>query len=107
MRTTRPCFLQVGSSPLMRGKQTAHLILTAVVGLIPANAGKTSSRSPETSKRPAHPRSRGDNVRTPCAFSLPYDSSPLTRGKLTNFACGPGEDGLIPVHAGKTHVARR
>ena len=71
-----------GSSPLARGKPCVRY------------AGCRCSR--------AHPRSCGENVRTPCAFSLPYGSSPLTRGKHHIPDCDVMTLGLIPAHAGKT-----
>ena len=71
-----------GSSPLARGKPCVRY------------AGCRCSR--------AHPRSCGENVRTPCAFSLPYGSSPLTRGKHHVPDCDVMTLGLIPAHAGKT-----
>ncbi len=75
------------------------------VRLIPAHAGKTSSRSPATSKRRAHPRSRGENA--PALFRARRwrGSSPLTRGKLLQVAEGERVHGLIPAHAGKTYEA--
>ena len=50
-----------GSSPLTRGKPVLTPPLIALVRLIPAHAGKTSSPQPRSSKRRAHPRSRGEN----------------------------------------------
>ena len=51
----------VGSSPHTRGKQTARLILTAVIGLIPAHAGKTRTHRRTHSRLTAHPHSCGEN----------------------------------------------
>ena len=51
-----------GSSPLTRGKRVCVNRDRAVLGLIPAHAGKTRTRRPHASANPAHPRSRGENV---------------------------------------------
>ena len=111
-----------GSSPLTRGKLVhhrhdglrtrlipAHAGKRVVVeeplvglGLIPTHTGKTRLPAYSYAWCRAHPRSRGENVRTPCAFSLPYGSSPLTRGKLRRCSGGDYHDGLIPAHAGIT-----
>ena len=55
----------------------------------------------------AHPRSRGENLLRIPASELVKGSSPLTRGKLPDFARCPGKDGLIPAHAGKTLTTNR
>ena len=53
--------------------------------------------------RPAHPRSRGENVGLTCDPSRTWGSSPLTRGKPRSYP--PVRQGrrLIPAHAGKTN----
>ena len=91
-----------GSSPLTRGKRAYSADGSAFRGLIPAHAGKTTSRCDSTGIAGAHPRSRGENC---CGGFAGWDgggSSPLTRGKLGI----PGKDltspRLIPAHAGKT-----
>ena len=70
-----------GSSPLTRGKLLRRDNRRHVRGLIPAHAGKTSSRSHATSKRRAHPRSRGENRWERRRGCRCWGSSPLTRGK--------------------------
>ena len=91
-----------GSSPLTRGKLRLGGRLDAVVGLIPAHAGKTR---PSTSPRPrfkAHSRSCGENAATPVFAMPPSGSSPLTRGKRQVLGRGRQIRRLIPAHAGKT-----
>ena len=93
--------LDTGSSPLTRGKPRRRSRSRYRLGLIPAHAGKTSSRRSAATSERAHPRSRGENE----VFEVfEVGSSPLTRGKLVREA--PPEDGgrLIPAHAGKTHA---
>ena len=70
-----------GSSPLTRGKRYCRRSEHHARGLIPAHAGKTSSRSHATSKRRAHPRSRGENRWERRRGCRCWGSSPLTRGK--------------------------
>ena len=70
-----------GSSPLTRGKQWWDWRRRGHVGLIPAHAGKTGSRSCRLRPSTAHPHSCRENVRLPSVL----------RGA-----------GLIPAHAGKT-----
>ena len=71
-----------GSSPLTRGKLIIRRWARTVWGLIPAHAGKTSSRERATASTWAHPRSRGENDLIRVAGYLSVGSSPLTRGKL-------------------------
>ena len=98
-----------GSSPLTRGKRDDDGDPREQHRLIPAHAGKTSTSSRRRGLRPAHPRSRGENVMDPPSIALASGSSPLTRGKPQ----GPRGDRrghrLIPAHAGKTQpqAARR
>ena len=70
-----------GSSPLTRGKHGGPTRRVTADRLIPAHAGKTSSRSHATSKRRAHPRSRGENRWERRRGCRCWGSSPLTRGK--------------------------
>ena len=106
LRTTRPCFLQVGSSPLTRGKLLDGVHNHAGPGLIPAHAGKTSFRGVRWLARWAHPRSHGENFQS-CVASFPAPgSSPLTRGKLLHENQHKLRVRLIPTHAGKTRSRR-
>ena len=93
-----------GSSPLTRGKRVPVISHTQVAGLIPAHAGKTQAGRPAWARRPAHPRSRGENTRYWCVTSRRGGSSPLTRGKPADDGVVCGFGGLIPAHAGKTHA---
>ena len=91
-----------GSSPLTRGKPARRRPRTAGRGLIPAHAGKTSSRSIRRSSTTAHPRSRGENARIALLPAISLGSSPLTRGKRMCHFWNTFRFGLIPAHAGKT-----
>ena len=50
-----------GSSPLTRGKRWDAPPGPALLGLIPAHAGKTAATASEVEPPKAHPRSRGEN----------------------------------------------
>ena len=70
--------------------------------LIPAHAGKTAGRLPRPWTRPAHPRSRGENVSSDFGSNILIGSSPLTRGKRSHAGHPQRRSRLIPAHAGKT-----
>ena len=91
-----------GSSPLTRGKHKFKKTLEFAGGLIPAHAGKTSSRPRPRRAGGAHPRSRGENNNLDGAAEVTPGSSPLTRGKHRSHERGNYVGGLIPAHAGKT-----
>ena len=70
-----------GSSPLTRGKRVRQRPRVTRDGLIPAHAGKTQGHADVFSHARAHPRSRGENMRTGYQYVGRWGSSPLTRGK--------------------------
>ena len=92
----------VGSSPLTRGKHGNTMPLGALIGLIPAHAGKTGTYGARLPHPTAHPRSRGENWNVWCASPPPHGSSPLTRGKPVEASVERCSGRLIPAHAGKT-----
>ena len=94
-----------GSSPLTRGKRPPAGWSRSCPGLIPAHAGKTSTPCGTSSRRWAHPRSRGENIQRQLPVELIQGSSPLTRGKHLIEAEAQQRFGLIPAHAGKTREA--
>ena len=94
-----------GSSPLTRGKRMRPTPSQSRPGLIPAHAGKTDCRSLRCVAGPAHPRSRGENLRESYRAIMCGGSSPLTRGKLRGGDQVRHRQGLIPAHAGKTSVS--
>ena len=95
-----------GSSPLTRGKPSCGATRALGCGLIPAHAGKTIARLRRAWSPGAHPRSRGENVRSLGDISGKAGSSPLTRGKRRHRGRNPRRPGLIPAHAGKTQLFR-
>ena len=74
--------------------------------LIPAHAGKTRRLGRTRWRRPAHPRSRGENDKYWDAVGKSDGSSPLTRGKRNSGHNHPHGDRLIPAHAGKTPASQ-
>ena len=70
--------------------------------LIPAHAGKTRQPNRRSSRRWAHPRSRGENSDITVTAVAATGSSPLTRGKQPSLTNPVARSGLIPAHAGKT-----
>ena len=111
-----------GSSPLTRGKRVPGAEVRRRPGLIPAHAGKTTSREPNHADTRAHPRSRGENVadvrvarsaewlipahagKTWCLFGgvLARWAHPRSRGEnRMGLATQPGEWGSSPLTRGK------
>ena len=70
-----------GSSPLTRGKHRDPVKIGVGGRLIPAHAGKTRTPACSTSRKRAHPRSRGENSDGHGSVPTLWGSSPLTRGK--------------------------
>ena len=91
-----------GSSPLARGKPSSTRTRTPIIGLIPARAGKTRCALPPGRRRPAHPRSRGENANGARPGGVAGGSSPLARGKHPGRPSSKLGDQLIPARAGKT-----
>ena len=94
-----------GSSPLTRGKPGKLRLIQSRSGLIPAHAGKTARQPPRRAAHPAHPRSRGENLKSATLARNVTGSSPLTRGKPHKAWTKALQARLIPAHAGKTVAA--
>ena len=97
---------RIGSSPLTRGKPRAGARGHACARLIPAHAGKTGVWVAGVYPATAHPRSRGENAPRIGRLSSGTGSSPLTRGKRTEYRSQVRRTRLIPAHAGKTPLGR-
>ena len=90
-----------GSSPRVRGKLRGRPGGRHDDGLIPARAGKTPRAPWRPSRRWAHPRVCGENMRCwPCRQAT-WGSSPRVRGKQVRHR-PPRRRRLIPACAGKT-----
>ena len=94
--------IDVGSSPLTRGKLSTAATSLWRLRLIPAHAGKTNSDDDRHQGCEAHPRSRGENAGLTRDIAGTDGSSPLTRGKHKILLAPAGQMRLIPAHAGKT-----
>ena len=94
--------IAAGSSPLTRGKHDPRAQRSRPRRLIPAHAGKTVMMTSASGRRPAHPRSRGENAAGIASVALTQGSSPLTRGKRPRANQRTLRVRLIPAHAGKT-----
>ena len=91
----------LGSSPLTRGKCHGPRAPHQRGRLIPAHAGKMGVATTVGMSRPAHPRSRGENVVLRQLSGVTAGSSPLTRGKSARHFMLREAERLIPAHAGK------
>ena len=92
----------MGSSPHTRGLRAQEGILQHLLGIIPAHAGFTSTRSVGVSGRGDHPRTRGVYFQR---FDYGFDlegSSPHTRGLRPRREVWRCFCGIIPAHAGFT-----
>ena len=105
--TNCPSTQTSGSSPLTRGKPWTTATRRFPARLIPAHAGKTRHVARAVQKVRAHPRSRGENNRSPCGWIRASGSSPLTRGKPHTPRPSSRASRLIPAHAGKTPSPHR
>ena len=96
-----------GSSPLTRGAPRGRAGKVPAARLIPAHAGSTTPAPANPSGGPAHPRSRGEHIRTQDARARVIGSSPLTRGARVVAPTMSKGKRLIPAHAGSTqHTAQ-
>ena len=80
---------------------------TYALGLIPARAGKTTTRRRRSRGRTAHPRACGENIASALKNVPATGSSPRVRGKPVSRRSMTWERGLIPARAGKTSRPRR
>ena len=94
-----------GSFPRVRGKHLLRAAADGVDGLIPARAGKTSSRQAAALKKRAHPRACGENEVAGLVHGGVPGSSPRVRGKRRSCHQAHRGRGLIPACAGKTSSA--
>ena len=99
---TDPLLAADGSSPRVRGKPSSAAAFFAVMGLIPARAGKTARGPVHEPLRKAHPRACGENSYPRDLADRSLGSSPRVRGKPGSTPAPPWTRRLIPARAGKT-----
>ena len=91
-----------GSPPRMRGRPQTIPAGRVRVGLTPAHAGKTASRSSKVLEWTAHPRACGEDSTTRGSTRARPGSPPRMRGRHFTSRCRHRPRGLTPAHAGKT-----
>ena len=100
-----PC-RQAGSSPLARGLQACVARVKACIGIIPARAGFTRTRSHRIRGSWDHPRSRGVYGWWLALRITLWGSSPLARGLHVVQMEKNKLPGIIPARAGFTRHAQ-
>ncbi len=95
-----------GSSPRARGGQGQRVPFPCARGLIPASAGRTTSRRNPWPGRRAHPRERGEDSGILNSMPGGGGSSPRARGGRSVWPVRRRARGLIPASAGRTNAPR-
>ena len=91
-----------GSSPHTRGAPGLRPAPSFPVGIIPAYAGSTGSVSPSNTRKPDHPRIRGEHGRRHPPPPDACGSSPHTRGARCYLKGEYHASRIIPAYAGST-----
>ena len=95
-------FADWGSSPQMRGAPGARHSELADLGIIPADAGSTSTPAWPMLPRWDHPRRCGEHIVDNFPTILKAGSSPQMRGAREYFIKYYPTNGIIPADAGST-----
>ena len=95
-------FAASGSSPRARGTHVAVAVDVAQHRFIPACAGNTSSVQGWSSRRPVHPRVRGEHVTALTSIVFACGSSPRARGTPSSEFRRAHGYRFIPACAGNT-----
>ena len=91
-----------GSSPRMRGTHCLLGVHDVQVGIIPADAGNTSTQCPPCHGSPDHPRGCGEHFLPGSVGRRPWGSSPRMRGTRSLTTRPTTENRIIPADAGNT-----
>ena len=94
-----------GSSPRMRGAHDFFGCDIFDVGIIPAYAGSTRTRTSATGSPRDHPRVCGEHADGQAVAASATGSSPRMRGALLRDRVWPVGRGIIPAYAGSTTPA--
>ena len=94
--------MEIGSSPLTRGKVLGVRCFFSHVRIIPAYAGKSFGLLLSICSDREHPRLRGEKFRAYALIMNEWGSSPLTRGKVSRARDKAIRQGIIPAYAGKS-----
>ena len=100
-----PC-RSAGSSPLARGTRHLQRADAGHHRFIPARAGNTRAATPRQTRRPVHPRSRGEHYRRRGGIRMTDGSSPLARGTRPGAERHGLRHRFIPARAGNTVFER-
>ena len=95
-------FLQVGSPPQVRGKQSDPQAIVQHLGITPAGAGKTANFSICVDGAGDHPRRCGENFPADSPVEACTGSPPQVRGKRGGHGYGQTSRRITPAGAGKT-----
>ena len=96
-----------GSSPRIRGTQSAAPSLLIRLGLIPAHTGNPPQYPAVSHHDWAHPRAYGEPLTARVDFPVPPGSSPCIRGTRRKKAQTFAPSGLIPAHTGNPSPGAR
>ena len=96
---------QQGSSPRMRGTLFERINDHEVDGIIPAHAGNTVSSQKSAPSSRDHPRACGEHTQTVPPTTSGAGSSPRMRGTRVIVPVQVQPVGIIPAHAGNTHIS--
>ena len=97
-----PIQVSWGSSPRMRGSQSAKALSCMTRGIIPAHAGLTDAADPCAATTWDHPRACGAHMYILHTWDKTRGSSPRMRGSLRFYPNVASTIGIIPAHAGLT-----
>ena len=92
----------LGSPPRMRGKVLDLLVVSLVVGITPAHAGKRRTPAGHRSTTQDHPRACGEKAYINAAMDSGVGSPPRMRGKANEVVLCFLPGGITPAHAGKS-----
>ena len=98
------CVSNPGSSPRVRGTQSATLRRWASPGIIPACAGNTLHTASRALRPRDHPRVCGEHTTTATGKLADQGSSPRVRGTQRLVRAPRPEQGIIPACAGNTRT---
>ena len=94
----------MGSSPHMRGTHVVSKSSAPPNGIIPAHAGNTPSGRTSACGGRDHPRTCGEHAAVCAVKGGQSGSSPHMRGTHARCSGNRRPPGIIPAHAGNTHV---
>ena len=96
-----------GSPPRMRGKPSRVLQTSSLIGITPADAGKTGCSCPASLQSGDHPRGCGENGGHVATVRDGVGSPPRMRGKRLEGQVFISRKGITPADAGKTLLTDR